>query len=197
MRPIARRVRRLFAELRFGGRVLLKEISAFGVVGVINFVANLAIFNVLTEVLGWAVVRSSIIATVVTMTTSYFMNRHWSFSHRARTGLRREYTIFVAINAVALAIESAIVAGVEYGLGQDDTVSRNVAKAVGITIGTALRFWSYKRWVFLAHDTGDGADTPPTRTPVPPLPASTARELEPAEPEPVVRRAHSDARTRR
>lgn len=148
MRAATRFVRRVIADLRQGGRILVKEIAAFGVVGVINLVLNLAIYNLLTEGLGWAVVRSSIIATAISTTSAYFMNRYWSFSHRARTGLRREYTIFFGINGVGLVMESLIVAMVEYGLGKDDTFSRNLAKLTGIAVGTLFRFWAYKRWVF-------------------------------------------------
>lgn len=143
-------ISRAVAAARAGGKVLAKEIVAFGVVGVVNIFINLGIFNVLTSGLGWAVVRSSIIATVISTTTSYFMNRHWSFSHRARTGLRREYLLFFTINGLATVIESGVVAFVEYGLGLTDPLSRNLAKLVGIGIGTVIRFFAYKRWVFTA-----------------------------------------------
>lgn len=121
---------------------------AFGVVGVVNIFVNLLIYNLLTDVWGLAVVRSSIIATVISTTSSYFMNRYWSFSHRARSGLRREYVLFFTINGFATALESAVVAFVEYGLGLTDPISRNVAKLIGIGLGTVVRFIAYKRWVF-------------------------------------------------
>ena len=39
---------------------------------------------------------SKLLATLVSMTVAYVAHRYWSFSHRARTGLRREYLLFVA-----------------------------------------------------------------------------------------------------
>ena len=47
-------------------------------------------------------VTSKLIATVVSMTVAYVGHRYWSFSHRARTGLRREYLLFAVVNGATL-----------------------------------------------------------------------------------------------
>lgn len=133
--------------------VLLKELSAFGVVGAVNFGVDLAIFNGLHVGAGVGVLTSKVLSTTVATTLSYFMNRHWSFSHRARTGLRREYVLFFLINVIALLIGLAILAISHYGLGYRDTLSVNIANLIGIGIGTVFRFWSYKRWVFMENGT--------------------------------------------
>jgi putative flippase GtrA len=148
---------------RFGTpwRVLAKEISAFGVVGVINLFIDVGLFNLLHFRAGIGPTTSNIISTGVATTISYFANRHWSFSHRARTGLHREYTLFFVINLVALGIGSAVIAFTYYVIGTHDPFALNIAKVVGIGIGTVLRFWSYKRWVFPAHkaEAGEGGAT--------------------------------------
>jgi putative flippase GtrA len=131
-------------------RLLLKELSAFGVLGVINLFIDLGLFNLLHFQLGVGPTTSNIVSTGVATTISYFGNRHWSFSHRARTGLRREYTLFFVINLVALGIGSLVIAFTYYVIGTHDPFALNVAKIIGIGIGTVLRFWSYKRWVFPA-----------------------------------------------
>jgi putative flippase GtrA len=128
--------------------VLLKEISAFGVVGVINLVVDVGLFNLLHFRIGLGPTTSNVISTGVATTISYFANRHWSFSHRARTGLRREYTLFIVINLVALGISSFVVAFTYYVVSASSPVALNIAKIIGIGIGTVFRFWSYKRWVF-------------------------------------------------
>jgi len=132
-------------------RVLLKEISAFGVVGVVNLFIDIGLFNLLHFQLGVGPTTSNIVSAGVATTISYFANRHWSFSHRARTGLRREYTLFIVINLVALAISSVVIAFTYYVISATDPVALNVAKVIGIGIGTVFRFWSYKRWVFPPH----------------------------------------------
>lgn len=137
-------------------RVLLKELSAFGVLGLINLFIDVGLFNWLHFKLGVGPTTSNVISTGVATTISYFGNRHWSFSHRARTGLRREYTLFFVINLIALGIGSLVIAFTYYGIGTQDPFALNIAKVIGIGIGTVLRFWSYKRWVF-----------PPSQEPVP------------------------------
>ncbi len=141
--------------------LLVKEVSAFGIVGAVNFGVDLAIFNALHVGEDVGVLTSKVISTTVATTLSYFMNRHWSFSHRARTGLRREYLLFFAINVVALLIGLAVLAISHYGLGYTDNLSVNIANLIGIGIGTVFRFWSYKRWVFTPHP--DSAVRPPAQ----------------------------------
>jgi putative flippase GtrA len=128
--------------------VLLKEISAFGVVGVINLFVDVGLFNLVHFRIGLGPTTSNIISTAVATTISYFANRHWSFSHRARTGLRREYVLFFVINLIALGISSIVIAVTYYVVGATTPFALNVAKVVGIGIGTVFRFWSYKRYVF-------------------------------------------------
>ena len=132
-------------------RVLLKEISAFGVVGLVNLFIDIGLFNLLHFRVGLGPTTSNIVSAGVATTISYFANRHWSFSHRARTGLRREYTLFIVINLVALGISSVVIAFTYYVISATDPFALNVAKIVGIGIGTVFRFWSYKRWVFPPH----------------------------------------------
>lgn len=132
-------------------RVLLKEISAFGVVGLVNLFIDIGLFNLLHFRVGLGPTTSNIVSAGVATTISYFANRHWSFSHRARTGLRREYTLFIVINLIALGISSVVIAFTYYVISATDPFALNVAKIVGIGIGTVFRFWSYKRWVFPAH----------------------------------------------
>lgn len=136
------------ATLRDTWRVLLKELSAFGVVGAINFALDITIFQLMYAVVGADALVSKIVSTSITTTTAYFMHRHWSFSHRARTGLRREYPIFFAVNAVTLVMSLAILWIVQYRLGQTDTLILQLTNVATIALGTVIRFTAYKRWVF-------------------------------------------------
>ena len=142
------------ADSRFARtwRLLLKEISAFGVVGAVCFVLDIGLFQLLYVHLGVDAVIAKLCSTVVAVTASYFGNRHWSFSHRARTGLRREYTLFVAINGVTLLLGLFIVWLVRYPLGQEGALVLQLANVGSIAVGTVLRFLSYRRWVFPATD---------------------------------------------
>lgn len=135
-------------------RALLHEIAKFGVVGAVNYALDVAIFNVLIlGPLDHKPVTSKTVATVIAATSSYFMNRHWTWSHRARTGLIREYSLFILVSAVALGITIGALAFGEYFLDQDSLLARNIwGNVVGVGLASVWRFWSFKRWVFLAPE---------------------------------------------
>ena len=81
------------------------------------------------------------------------MNRHWTWSHRARTGLRRELPLFVLLSTVGLFIAEGCLAFSHYVLGFEGVVADNIsANLIGVLLGMFWRFWSFKRWVFLPGD---------------------------------------------
>src|SRR4051812_27114575 len=108
-------------------RILAKELSAFGVVGAVCLVIDLGLFQALYAHAELGAVSAKFVSTVVSMTVAYFAHRHWSFSHRARTGLRREYILFFVVNGLTLVLGLLIVAAVRYLLGQDSALILQVA----------------------------------------------------------------------
>jgi putative flippase GtrA len=140
-------------------RLLLKELSAFGIVGLVCFFIDILLFQLLYAHVGWGAVTSKTLATVVSMSVAYFAHRHWSFSHRARTGLRREYLLFAVVNGGTLLLNVGIVALVRYPLGQESALVLQVANLVGIALGTVIRYLAYRRWVFPAHEAPEATTT--------------------------------------
>jgi putative flippase GtrA len=137
-------------SLRHQTRVFVAEITKFGLIGLINTALDFAILNALHFGLGVGPLTSKCVSTVIAATTSYFMNRHWTFRHRARSGMRREYTLFFVLNLVGLLIGLICIGVVRYGFDNDSAAAINIANLVGLVIGTVFRFWSYRRWVFLS-----------------------------------------------
>jgi putative flippase GtrA len=137
-------------SLRHQTRVFVAEITKFGLIGLINTALDFAILNALHFGLGVGPLTSKCVSTVIAATTSYFMNRHWTFRHRARSGMRREYTLFFVLNLVGLLIGLICIGVVRYGFDNDSAAAINFANLVGLVIGTVFRFWSYRRWVFLS-----------------------------------------------
>jgi putative flippase GtrA len=138
------------------------EAVRFGLIGVFNVLLYLAIFNA-TLFIG--AVKATVIATVITTTLSYLANRHWTYKHRPRTTLRREYTLFFAFNLVGMLIQAAVVALGKYGLGLNehhDRLEFNVATNVGIALATAFRFWAYRTLVFKPEPAVAVLDIPAT-----------------------------------
>lgn len=139
-------------------RVLAEELAKFGVVGFVNFVLDVALFNLLRlTVLDGKPLTAKAISTAVAATSSYFMNRHWTWRHRVRSGLAREYGLFILLSGIGLGITEACLATTHYLLGLDSVLADNIsANGVGLVLGMAWRFYAFKRWVFL--EVRDAAD---------------------------------------
>ncbi len=138
---------------RFRG--LLHELAKFGIVGALNYVLDVGLFNVLVTSGGLhdKPLTAKTISTVIAATSSYFMNRHWTWRNKARRGVLREYGTFIVLSAIALLITLGCLAFGEYVLGQDSLLARNIwGNIVGVGLAMVFRFWSFKRWVFLAPE---------------------------------------------
>jgi putative flippase GtrA len=146
----------LVSVLGTRGRLLLRELGAFGVVGAVGFVIQIGAFQLLYAHLGVGAVTSNLVATIVSMTAAYLGHRYWSFSHRARSGVAREYVLFAVINGVTLMLGLAVIALVRYPLGQDSALVLQVANVGSIVLGTVIRYLGYRRWVC----TDPGAEDP-------------------------------------
>ena len=131
---------------------VVRELMKFGVVGAMAYVIDVGTFNLLLlphSPIEHKPLTAKTIAAVLAITFAYVGNRHWTFRHRDRSGLAREYTLFFALNGVGLAIALACLAVSHYLLGFTSVLADNIAaNGVGLLLGTAFRFWSYRRWVF-------------------------------------------------
>lgn len=146
----AGRVSSLREHLRSSWRILLKELTAFGLVGAIGFAIDVTLFNVFFS---HGQVVAKCISTFVATCVTYFGNRYFSFSHRARSGIGRETSIFLGINVITLGFSLVIIAIFEYPLHfKHHVLAMNLVNIGTIFIGTLFRFWSYKRFVFLHPD---------------------------------------------
>jgi putative flippase GtrA len=137
-------------HVRTSWRILLKEITAFGAIGLVSLVIDLSLYNLLAPH-GW--LKAKCVSTIVATLFAYFGNRHWSFSHRARTSIGRETSFFFGINLIALLFAELVLALFAYPLNQrNDHLAMNIVNLATIGIGTIFRFWAYKRFVFQHPD---------------------------------------------
>jgi putative flippase GtrA len=132
-------------------RVLAKELSAFGVVGAVCFVLELALFQLLYAGLDIGAVTSKLGAAIISTTVAFLGHRFWSFSHRTHTRLRRDYVRFALVNVGTVLLSLAVVATVRYPLGQEGALVLQAANAASIVLGTVVRFLAYRSWVFPAQ----------------------------------------------
>jgi putative flippase GtrA len=127
----------------------IQELSKFGTVGLVGAVFDIGGFNLLHHHYGVGPLSSKAASTFVAAIITYIGNRFWAFRHRARTGVQREFPVFVALNVIGLGIAEVVLSFTYYVLDQRGPLATNLsANVVGIGLGTLFRFWAYKRWVF-------------------------------------------------
>src|ERR1700689_652756 len=140
-------IRRRFAEL-------IPELAKFGVVGLIGAVIDLGGAAYLHGAVGVGPLAAQAFFIIAATAVTFLGSRFWTFRHRVNQALLREGTLFVALNVVGLAIAEAVIAFTTYGLDDKSALAYNAASVAGTGLGTIFRYFSYKKWVFLAGAPG-------------------------------------------
>jgi putative flippase GtrA len=145
-------LRRLY--LRFQG--ILHELGKFGVVGAVCYLVDTGVYALLLA-LGMETLFAKAIATVIAATLAFAGNRFWTWRHRPRSSLTREYLLYFGFNAAGLGIQLATLGVTHYGLGSvwpiftTPVADLIFAQIIGNGIATVFRFWAYRRFVFVAR----------------------------------------------
>jgi putative flippase GtrA len=141
------KVRELYATFQH----LVHEVGKFGVVGAINLGIDFGLYNLLLfTVFEDKTLTARAVSTTVAATSSYFMNRHWTWRHTGRTSLSRELPLFLLLSAVGLGISLGCLYVSHYMLGYTSKLADNISSyLIGLPLGMLWRFWSFKRWVFI------------------------------------------------
>lgn len=148
---------RLYAPVRS----LVHEVAKFGIIGAVAFVIDVGLFNLLLYFgpLDDKPLTAKVVSVIAATTFAYFGNRFWTYRHRGRRSMRREYVLFFVFNGVALLISVGCLWFSHYVLGLDSAVADNIsANVIGVLLGTLFRFVAYRTWVFPAIPADDSAD---------------------------------------
>jgi putative flippase GtrA len=130
---------------RFEG--LVREAGKFGTIGAATFVVDTTVFNLLIGRINS--LAAGAISMTIAASLAFLGNRFWTWRDRARTDLRREYALYFLFNLGGLLIALSCLWASHYGLGLTSRLADNVSKnGVGLVLGTAFRFWSYRQIVF-------------------------------------------------
>jgi putative flippase GtrA len=164
-------VRRLYDRFEH----LIHELGKFGTVGTFAYLVDTVLYKVMLDALHVETLTAKTLATVVSATVAFIGNRFWTWRHRARSGLHREYALYFFLNAVGLGVALICVALSHYGLGSAWPIFRTsyadliAGSLVGTALGTIFRFWSYRRFVFrpVPAPASRVAAYPPPSEPVP------------------------------
>src|SRR4051794_38409789 len=147
----------LLRSLEAGVRAAFHELAKFGTVGALCFLVDIGLFNFVLHVTNKPL-TSKIVSTVVAATIAFVLNRAWSFRHRQRSSVRREYALFFILNAIGLAIAVSSLPLSPYVRGLESRLADNIsANGFGLVLGTPFRFWSYRRYVWAAPEAVEAA----------------------------------------
>jgi len=129
---------------------LVAELIKFGLIGAIAAVVDLGTAGYLQGAHVVGPLSAKAISTALATIVSYLGNRYWTFRHRDNHAPLRQWVVFIALNLVGLAIALAVIAFTYYTLGYHGSLAYNAAQLVGTGLATVFRYWSYKKWVFIA-----------------------------------------------
>jgi putative flippase GtrA len=133
---------------------LIPELTKFGVVGMVGAIIDLGGAAYLHGAMGIGPMISKALSIAAATVVTYLGSRFWTFRHRVNQALLREGTLFAVLNLIGLVIAEIVIAFTTYGLGLKSALAYNAASVIGTGLGTIFRYFSYKKWVFLAGAPG-------------------------------------------
>lgn len=137
---------------------VFQELGKFMGVGAVAYTVDLALFNLAVYLWAWEALTAKTFSTCVAATIAFAGNRFWTWRHRPRKHLHREYLWYFVFNTIGLGINLLWVWAYEWANGVwpvvlDNWIALNlVANVIGVGTASAFRFYSYRTWVFA--DTG-------------------------------------------
>jgi putative flippase GtrA len=142
---------------------LEREVVAFLAVGAIGYVVDVGAFNWLGTLPAFSGIDPTVpkvLAVAVAMVVTYLGNRFVTWRGLGRVASRRrELVLFVVFNLIGLGFSVGALAVSHDVLGFTSRLADNVsANVIGLALGTAFRFWSYRHFVFTeaGRDAGRG-----------------------------------------
>lgn len=134
----------------------IREIVGFGGVGVIAFTLQVGLFNLCVHA-GIGPLSSNALSVIASVAWAYVGNRYVAFGHRRSARPAREAAGFLAVNLATFLVGELVLSLAYLVRAEHDKVVVNVLNVAGIAVGSVLRFWAYRRWIFA----GDGSPARP------------------------------------
>ncbi|MGO4536389.1 GtrA family protein [Leifsonia sp. 2MCAF36] len=133
----------------------------FGVVGIVAYIVDVAVFNALSlGLLGsgtpWASpIVARTIAFIVSTLVAWIGNRYWTFSSSRRSDTARELFEFILVAVAGMGIVLACLYVSHYLLGYTSLLADNISSnVIGFVLATAFRFLAYRYWVYGENRSG-------------------------------------------
>lgn len=136
-------------------RALMSQLGRFGVVGVIGFIVDIGVFNLLratildNESVHEGPMLAKFISTCLAILANYVGNRYWTFSATRSSQVVREGLEFVLVSLGGMVITLGCLWISHYALGHTSQFADNISgNVIGLGLGTLFRFAFYRYWVF-------------------------------------------------
>jgi putative flippase GtrA len=129
-------------------RSLIHQGAKFAVVGLAGVIIVIAGADVLHYSVGLGKYASVTVATVAGMIPNFAANRHWTFQHREQHVTWRETALFFALNCAGMLFQYVCIGITQAVPGMSGRFWYTTANLLGLGLGAAFRFWSYRRWVW-------------------------------------------------
>ena len=141
---------------------LLAELARFGTVGLVAFVVDVGLFNLLRygpgELLEAKPITAKVISAAVATLVAWVGNRYWVFARHRTESRLRELGAFVLANIGGMLVAVGCLAFSHYVLQLTSPLADNIsANVVGLGLGTAFRYVAYKWFVFTGAGAGIGS----------------------------------------
>ncbi len=155
--PATHPARTLLVSLVARARVWLREVGPrfwrFLVVGIGCTGADILLFNIFREVAHLPPLASKALSQTVVIVVTYGINRNWVFKGEAGKASSRQFILFTVVSFVTLAVAEICLTITYYGMDLRTPLETNLsANVVGTGLGTAVRFFCYRHWVFTDNE---------------------------------------------
>ncbi|MDE2126817.1 MAG: GtrA family protein [Armatimonadetes bacterium] len=136
-------------------RSMVHQFLKFCVVGAFSTVIDFGVFYLLAQWVGLYWVIAQVISFSLAVTNGFIWNSVWTFNGIGSAPRHRQYLRFVAVNAVGLALNLALIkAGVAvltgswHQNGNPPRVPLLTAKAVAVIVVSVWNFAGSRKWTF-------------------------------------------------
>lgn len=122
---------------------LMEQIIKFGIIGVISFLIDFAIFSLLNYALHVDYLIASFFGFVISVIFNYLMSMRYVFVRKDNADKRIEFLIFVALSGVGLGINELVIWGCVDGIYLHTAalmklINRELAEMAGKIIATGI-----------------------------------------------------------
>lgn len=139
----------------FANRESFVQVIKIGLVGVLNTLASLALFNVFLGLLDWNWFWSLTVSFALVTFMSYLLNRRWTFELTDGKVSGKETATFFGINIAAYVISAVIVWTADQVFGPLDNLGYNAALIFAAGLLILPKLAGYRDVVFSKALTGE------------------------------------------